>query len=263
MKKIAIILIFCITSISYVYSQGFDWQYSSRLPFNYPYIFAGLTGGAGYSLHNTALDLSEGNGDCCKFTNGSGLNYAIGLTGEYWIRGHWTVNLNLSYYSNKGLFTAPGENLPFTVFDTQGNIIGHDTASFENEMNISLNYLNIQAGTKYRLFNTYFFVGAAIEAGLLINQKVTQTESVVSPSYFRYNDGSQKRELGIHQISDISNFIIVPKLTLGYDISLGLGIYTTPFFTVGFPLQNIAKNGNWTSWDFRFGISILRAITYK
>lgn len=263
MKKLLTILISFVFATIIMHAQGFDWQYSSRLPFNYPYIFAGLSGDFGYAMYDTDLDLSEGMGDCCKYSSGTGLSYGFGLNGEYWLNGLWTVNIKISYSTNKASFSAPGESLPFSVFDAKGKIIGHDTASFENEMTSTLNYLTFQIGTKYRLFKTHLFVGAAVEAGWLANQKITQTETVVSPSYFRYNDGSKKRTLGLYKISDIQDFVIIPKLLLGYDIPLVSGIYTTPYISVSFPMQNIARDGLWSTWDFRFGLSFVRAVAYK
>ncbi len=244
-------------------SQGFDWQYSSRLPFDFPYLFAGLTGYTGYTMHDALLDLSEGNGDCCKFTEGKGWVSSIGLKSEYWLDGTWAANASLSYFTERGDFTATGQSLPFTVFDSQGKIVGHDTVDFENSMDISLSYLTIEAGGKMRLFKTHLFAGAALEFGYLLQQKSEQTERVVAPSYFKYNDGSQVRTLGTHTISGISNFLFTPKLMLGYDLPLGLDIYITPLVSVGFPLHNISSDGSWKMWNFNFGISLLRAVAYK
>ncbi len=255
-------LVFLITTIT-LQSQGFDWQYSSRLPFRYPYLFAGLSGGFDYEMHETSLILAENNYDCCQFSDGSGFGTAIGLKSEFWLKGIWAVNVHLSYLTRRADFTAPGYSVPFTVFDRQGKIIGHDTASFVNEMQSSLSYITLELGGKRRLFGTHLFAGASFEAGYLVTQKYTQTERVVSPSYFKYNDGSQQRILRSYTIGNIRNFIFTPKLLLGYDIPLGLGLYTTPYVSVGFPLQNIAETGSWNIWSFNFGISILRSIAYQ
>jgi len=257
-----ILLILTIGAIS-LQSQGFDWQYSSRLPFRYPYLFAGLNGGVDYEMHDAALDLSENNFGCCQFNQGSGFGTVIGLKSEFWLKGLWAVNMQISYLTRRANFTADGYQVPFTVFDRQGKIIGHDTATFENEMQSSLSYITLELGGKRRLFGSHLFAGASIELGYLVTQKYTQIERVLGPSYFKYNDGSQERNLGDYTFGNIQNFIFTPKLLIGYDIPLGLGLYTTPYFSVGFPLQNVAETGKWNIWSFNFGISILRSIAYQ
>jgi len=262
-KKLFYILIILLISQSAVRAQGFNWQYSSRLPFNYPYVFAGLTGNTAYSLHYAALNLSEGSGNCCQFSSGNGHAYSIGLKAEYWQTGVLAINLQLSYNSNSGIFTADGESMPFTVFDNQGKIVGHDTVSFENEMSVALNYITITPGAKRRLFGTHLFAGVAVELGYLITHSAEQKERVVSPSFYKYNDGSQVRTLGSHNIADISGFKFTPKVMLGYDLPVGIGIYISPLVSVGFPLHSISTDGSWKMWNFTFGISILRAVSYQ
>jgi hypothetical protein len=246
-----------------VRSQGFDWQYSSRLPFDFPYLFGGLNGSVGYSMHDALLNLSEGTGDCCKFQDGKGWSSSVGLKTEYWIDGLLAVNAQLSYFTNRAKFIAEGHKLPFTVFDSQGKIVGHDTVLFGNEMEISVSYLTFEAGGKRRLFDTHLFAGAALEFGYLVSNKTTQIERVVTPSYFKYNDGSQVRTLGQHKISGMSKFLFTPKLLLGYDIPVGLDFYLSPVISVGFPVNNMSNEGSWKIWNFNFGISVMRAVAYK
>jgi len=263
MKKLSIILLLILFKFSIGYSQGFDWQYSSRLPFNYPYLFAGLTGSIDLLQHSSSLDLSEGRGECCNFSSGNGIGSSIGLNVEYWIDGLWSVNTKLSYLTQRGSFSAEGYSMPFSVFDVNGRVIGHDTASFINEMNSTFNYFTIDIGAKNRLFGTHFHLGASIELGYQLSNIITQTERVINPSYFRYNDGSSSRNLGAFEMSETSKFILVPKLSVGYDIPLGLGVYASPNFRVGFPIQNIAEKGSWSIWNFSFGLSFMKSIAYR
>jgi len=263
LKNIITILLFsfCLTVAGL--SQGFDWQYSSRLPFNYPYLFAGLTGSVDMLQHNASLDLSEDNGDCCNFSSGTGIGTRIGLNSEYWLDGLWSANGNLTYLTQRGNFSADGYSLPFSVFDGQGRVIGHDTVSFVNDMSSVINYVTIEFGAKRRLFGSHLFAGASIEAGYQISNTVSQTERVVSPSYYKYNDGSQSRSLGAYEMSELSKFLFIPKLIVGYDLPIGLGLYTSPCVKIGLPLQNTAQTGNWNTWSFSFGISIMRSIAYR
>ena len=263
MRKFAYILSLMLLTTITAGAQGFDWQYSPRLPFRYPYLFGGIVGGMDYERHNTSLNLSENNYECCQFEAGSGFGSTIGLKGELWLQGVWGVSMQLSYLTRRGNFTADGYSLPFTVFDSQGKIIGHDTATFQNTMKSSLSYITLEAGAKRRILGTHLFAGVGIELGYLVTQKYTHTEQVISPSYFKYNDGSQQRELDDYSVSNISKFLFIPKLIMGYDIAVGLGLYTTPFVSVGFPLHNIAQNGKWNTWSFSLGISILHSIVYQ
>jgi len=244
-------------------AQGFNWQYSARLPFAYPYLFAGLTGNVDYNFHNSNLRLTEDNLDCCGFGSGRGNGGGIGLAAEYWVNGLTAINLQLALKQYSGDFIADGQKLPFTVFDNTGSIIGRDTVSFRNEMVTELRYVSLEAGGKWRLFKSHFFAGASINAGYLIASDVEIEEYVVSPDYWVYTDGSRRRSLGNYSITEVKTFSIMPKLNFGYNIAIIPGMYIAPQIEAGLPLLNIASNGDWSMLSVSFKITLLQSIANK
>ena len=246
-----------------VFAQGFNWQYSARLPFTYPYLFAGLNGNVNLLYHDTNLNLSEGKGDCCNYKIGRGIGSNFGLDVEYWLNWDLAVNLKLGYSINEGNFVADGAQLPFSVFDSEHRVIGHDTAYFENKMTSRLNYLTFRAGGKLRLFGSHFHVGVSVGVSYLLTSRLIQTERVLMPDYWIYSDGSRERLIADYVLSDISKLYLSPGISFGYDLPLTLGIYATPSISLGFPLMNTAASGKWQTWYLSFGLSVFNSILSK
>ena len=88
-KKNYILFLFFFVPITFGFAQGFDWQYSPRLPFKFPYLFGGISYNPGYTLNHGNMYLQELEQtkliDCCNFTNGTGFSNSFGLDIEYWL----------------------------------------------------------------------------------------------------------------------------------------------------------------------------------
>jgi hypothetical protein len=263
MRKIIFILLFCFAALN-LSAQGFNWQYSPRLPFDYPFVFAGLSGGADYFIHKGQLDLKEGKGDCCSFRTGTGIGTSFGLAGEFWYTGLIAFSAKLGVTFNNGTFLADGQATPFTEQGTSQRILGRDTVLFQNKLVSNIGYLNLELGAKWRLMESHFHVGAAVEIGYLISNTFTQTESVVSPSWWVYPAlNTQQRTVASWTMTNVSKISFSPRIRFGYDLTFGLGMYATPMVTFGFPLQNIADTGSWQTWYFNIGITLYRGLLYR
>lgn len=254
---------FFIISNTGAEAQGFNWQYSARLPFAYPYLFAGLTSNVDFNFHNSNLRLTEGNFDCCGFGSGTGYGRGIGLATEYWVNGLTAVNFQLALKQYSGDFVADGQKLPFTVFDKNGSIIGRDTVLFRNDLRADLGYVSLEAGGKWRLFESHFFAGGAINVGYLISSDLSIEEYVVSPDYWVYTDGSRRRSPVNYSITGVRRLNIVPKLNFGYNLAIIPGMYIAPQIEAGFPLLNIASDGDWRMFSFSFKITLLQSIAVR
>jgi hypothetical protein len=246
-----------------IFAQGFNWQYSARLPFKYPNLFGGLNGSFNYLYNDATLKLSEGNGDCCNFGLGRGFGTNLGVDFEYWPTYHAALNLKINYNVNSSDFLTNGEILPFSVFDSEQRLIGHDTAYFQNKMSTKLNYLQLRTGGKMRISETHFFFGFNVTFSYLLSSRIIQTESVIEPTYWRYNDGSTERQIADYELTDINKFNLFPSLQLGYDLPLALGIYAVPSLSVDFPIMDIATKGTWRTWSVGLNLSIYNAILSK
>lgn len=259
LKILICFLLLLVSANSLILAQGFDWQYSARLPFKYPYFFGGLAVDAGYLSNYGNINLQEiekgGTYDCCNFANGKGLKTTIGISSEFWYTGELAFQGKLTYSSLSSSFISDGVSLP--------RIIVKDTVHFSNELKSTLKYLSLEIGGKHRLFNSHFSLGVSLETAFLVANNLSQTEKVVSPDYWTYSDGSQQRTISRGQISGISIINLIPKIKLNYDFNIGLGMYFTPEINLGLPLINVASKADWRTWQFNFSISILRGLLYK
>lgn len=228
--------------------QGFDWQYSPRLPFETPTFFVGLNGNLAYYLHNGSIDFREIY-KCCTFTYGAGFGSIFGINAEYWQTATIALSGSLSYMTVTGDFEADGEALP---------VYPSGLFYYKNEFNTKLSYITVEMDAKYRLFLTHFFAGVGIRFGFLVSNKSEFYEKIVSPPEARFNDGSQRRTIANGVISDIQPIFFTPKLNLGYDLNLGLGTYSSIALSAGLPIINISKDSEWLSWIFQLNIKIFR-----
>lgn len=244
-----VILLFFLINFQYKLSgQGFDWQYSPRLPFETPTFFVGLNGNLAYYLHNGSIDFREIY-KCCTFTYGAGFGSIFGINAEYWQTATIALSGSLSYMTVTGDFQADGEALP---------VYPSGLFFYKNEFNTKLSYITIEMDAKYRLFLTHFFAGVGIRLGFLVSNKSEFYEKIVSPPEARFNDGSQRRTIANGVISDVQTMFFTPKLNLGYDLDLGLGTYSSIALSAGLPIINISKDSEWLSWIFQLNIKIFR-----
>lgn len=244
------IVFYLFASYAQLSSQGFDWQYSPRLPFDTPVFFVGVNGNLNYFLHYGSLDLTESY-KCCTFTKGTGVGSIFGINAEYWQTGTIAISGSFSYMTVPGFFEADGEPLP---------VYPSGIYYYKNEFNSTLSYLTLDTDAKWRLFLSHFFVGTGIRIGFLVSNKSEFYEKIVSPPEGRFNDGSQRRTIANGVISDIHSLFVTPKVSLGYDLNLGLSTYSSISFIAGLPIINISKDSEWQSWNFQIAIKIFRGI---
>lgn len=250
-KTLFFLIIFFISSTT-SFPQGFDWQYSSRMPTKYPYFFVGGMAEANYLLHYGYIDLTETYSKCCTFEHGKGIGTAFGISSEYW-SGLWAWYGNLSYAKFPGKFLADGFTLKRKLDD--GTVYD---VKYQNEFNSSMSYIFLELGGKYRLLKSHFHIGGGLKFGFLADNSSEQIERIVSPAEERFADGTQSQVLSRGKISDIKSYVITPRIRLGYDLTFGLGMYATPSVSIGLPILNISQNAQWQTWSFTFGFSVYK-----
>jgi hypothetical protein len=248
---IKIILILCLVALSVTESrsQGFDWQFSSRLPSDYPEYFLGFSGGYEHSLHDGNIVLDDTQFDCCQFETGSGPGFFVGLTGEYWLGGHFAVNAKLLYINSSSTFLKQADPIP---------IIGSEDLITEYEFRNTLSYVNFELSGKYRLLESHFHVGATLFLGVKVTEKNEYFERVVQGGPF--NDGTTEKVLEIANTPDVRSIYFMPKINFGYDVDLGLGKYMTPQVSVGLPIISISETTSWDRFSLSAGVSVYWAM---
>lgn len=235
-------------------SQGFDWQYSPRLPFRIPKLFVGITGTSSVIAYSGNLNLYESFINCSKFQSGKGFAYSFGIHAEYWSTHSIAVNLGLDYQKFNGNLLTPGDSFPILVLN---NIL---RAKVENTLDMDYSYLNIIIGIKNRLFATNFFVGTSLDVGVKLSTKYSVSEKVVSPPEYHFTDGSQTRQIFDGRLSDLSFFKISPALNFGYDAILMLGVYASPMVSFEIPLSNYSKEDRLRLVKITAGVTIYKGI---
>jgi|GEM_PF-606543 len=251
-KWIQVLFLICFLFPVASFSQGFNWQYSSRLPSKYPYLFVGVIAETNYLIHYGYIDLTEGYSKCCTFENGNGIGNGFGLASEYW-KGIWAIYSSFTFSTYPGNFTANGISLKRKLND--GNLYD---VKYQNQFKSTMSYVFLEIGAKYRILQSHLHFGGGIKLGILTNNKAVHTESIVSPAEERYADGTQTQTISDGKISDLKSYVITPRIKLGYDLTFGKGLYATPSISLGLPILNIAKNAQWQTWSFTFGISIYK-----
>ncbi len=252
MKRI--FFIFCFFVPILASSQGFDWQYSPRLPFRIPKLFVGVAGTSSIVTYSGNLNLYESFINCSKFQSGKGFAYSFGLQGEYWYTHSIAFNIGLDYQKFNGNLVTPGDSFPILIQNKR--LI----AKVENTLSMDYSYLNLVVGFKNRLFNTNLFVGANLGIGIKLSTHYNVSEKVVSPPEYHFGDGSQSRQVFDGRLSDLGLFKISPVLNIGYDAILFLGVYASPTISVEFPVFNYSKDDRLRIMKLTAGVTIYKGI---
>ena len=243
-KKLNKILFFCLAlmfSSLTAYSQGMNWQFSSRMPSSSPVFFIGATAEFNYYSHTADFVIYEDiyNASTMPFTNGLGRGFSAGIHGEYWYDAQYAYSCDITYYSIPGKFSSDVEQLP---------VVQGGTMDYRVESETTLSYLNIEPGIKYRLFESNFHVGFNMQFKFFMDSTQKQTEKAL-------NYENESRGMEDARLPEIRSLLIMPKIRAGYDFSIGLGRYATIYTGIGIPLMNITKEQVWRDWTFSAGIA--------
>ena len=241
-KKITGILIFfyCIAQVN---AQGFDWQYSSRLPFKTPKIFIGVTAGADYNFHQSEFNFIENYIQCCTFKNGNGIGYFAGVQTEYWFKPTSAAYVNLIYSYIPANFLIASKPLP---------IVNSDDFRSEYELDEKLSNASIELGAKLRLFDTHFHISAGLRVNLLLNNTGDYYERVLSHKDWYWDE----RKITGADLPDVRTVNISPTFRFGYDASIGLGKYMVPEIIIGIPISNMTTSQTWKRYFMSASITV-------
>lgn len=228
-----IILLLLITAETY--SQGFDWQYSARLPFETPRFFIGISGIADFTYSDADLPLMEKEYRlCCSFQTGKGYSGSLGLNFEYWQRDYSIfTKVMYGYYTSD--FSIIGESYPIRE---GGSLTSEYTAS------TAIHRIILEPGIRFRLFNSFFSLDGSLRASVKIKDSYTITDSKAI-----VNDTYNPR------IPDLYSINLQFILGFGYDFSIGLGKYSTISLYFGLPLTNMSSEGKWLPWSIGAGFT--------
>jgi hypothetical protein len=230
-KKLIYILLILLSSLS-LKSQGFDWQFDSRMPFKSPVFFYGLTTEYGLLSNTAKILFSEAELPCCTFQNGQGYQFSLGAHAEYWENSNLAYSLDFILSNKNSVFNGNSDTLPLRT--------GEQFIS-RYEFTSNINNIIIEPSIKYRILNTHFNVNAGLQLGFQYVATSEQNEYVVAPSNWSW----KSKKLSSSLPFDLNLIVINPKISIGYDYSLADGMYLTPSLSYNFPLLSIASGQNW------------------
>ncbi len=253
MKNCFIVLffLFFITTLP-LKPQGFDWQYSPRMPAAYPDYYIGINGEVNFLQHEGKIHFFENMVMCESFRSGKGSGVNLGFAAEYWSSG------SIAFFGKIAWVDAPGE---FKI----KSVLPRVTSDFISEYSFStsLKFVAAGAGTKWRLFGSHFFAAALVNMQFLVSNSNIYKEKILSPNdYFSTEPPTQERTIAEGRISSFQNFQFSPHIRIGYDAQLGKSTYTSLYFSAGIPLTNLIDNEDWKIWSFSLGINIFRGFNF-
>ena len=238
-----------------LYSQGFDWQYSARLPHASPEFFIGVSAEASYIKNNAQFNLLEYYVPCTTFNTGTGSNAEGGIHAEYWLDGLWALNSQLYYSAMASTFKKQ---------DVEAALPQNKVTEYV--LSTNYNYLSLEIGGKFRIPDSHFCLGAGLGFGFKLSQTSNVDENIISPTnyYFNTNPPSQIRHITQGtELNPVNIVNIIPYITAGYDFNLGLGTYATAYLKVSpsiISLTNTSDGSSWNYISYSFGISINRGL---
>lgn len=232
-----------------LYAQGFDWQYSARLPTGYPSFFVGLSGTVGGQQFSGDIHYTQGVVLCGAFSEGSGKGISIGVQVDDWITPWWTLTGALRYESFNGLFSAAGDTLQRAP-NAPPTIVAY-------EIDSDFSYGVLDVGARYRPFpSAKVFVGAGVQLGVLLSHSTVQRQRIVSPAEQRFADGSQEQSLR-DNITGFRSFFAAGRVSAGIDIPLAKSLYASPALYASIPVLSMVPNTSWQRVGYGVQVSIV------
>jgi hypothetical protein len=246
LKRTVLLFVIFFASIE-LYSQGFDWEYSPRLPYKIPRSFIGVSYYYGYNQNIGDFPLYENDVYSLNFKNGNGSLNQFTLSYQFWEKPIIAVFGNVFYRSYNSDFAQ-------TVTYPRSNGKEDWLVEYRTQMQSSRNYFGVSIGGKYRLLNTYFSVGAQITGQFLLSSSSTARENIVSPDFEHYIDGSRERDVQNTQLPDFRNFLLQPEIIFAYDFNIAKGLYIQSSLRMQIPLFNATSSDKY--YDLPIGIEL-------
>lgn len=245
--KISKYIILLLISFIEINAQGFDWQYSARMPAESPRRFLGINLSTSYAENIGDINLSELKIPCCNFDNGSGMSLGFGVSGEYWLTGIEAVTIiaKYNYYSDN-----------FNT-DAEPSYYVNDTMFTNFDLNTKRHHLSLDFRYKYRLYESHFSISGGLIADILLAKSFKISENVISVND-AFNDGTTSRTVKNGTISSMNVFNISPEIAFSYDFTFGKGMYASPYIMISYPLISYAADRSWRSFNISLGINLFR-----
>ena len=236
---IRLILIFVFVLPSFVLSQGFDWQVSSRQPYDITNKYIGTVGSLSYGYHTGSFPFLEKDIVCCNYDKGDGLGVQFGLAGEYWYEHDLAFTASVLYSQVSANFRTETSVIKKTNPDLPGF---NWTTAYESDN--TLGFITLDMAVKKRIYNK-LSLRAGVDINFNINSSEAHKNTVVSPKNVPFSDGTFEKELSNGRIGDLSSFVLGVNIGASYDINLGIEKYGEISAISNYTVNSYVSNNSW------------------
>lgn len=236
---IRLIIIFIFALPTFALSQGFDWQVSSRLPYDITNKYIGAVGSLSYGYHTGSFPFLENDIVCCNYDKGDGLGVQFGLAGEYWYEHNLAFTASVLYSQVSANFRTETSVIKKTNPDLPG--FNWTTAYISD---ISLGFITLDMAVKRRVYDK-LSLRAGVDINFNINSSELHKNIVVSPNNIPFSDGTFEKELSNGRIGELSNFVLGVSIGASYDINLGIERYGEISAISNYTVNSYVSNNNW------------------
>lgn len=245
MKILTCIIAFLLI-VQFAASQGFDWQYSPRLPFETPSFFIGAALEGNYYNHFGDFPIREfGEILCCNHKTGDGSGLDAGILVENWIKGDFAINAALKFSIVNGGFTSENS----VPIKGGGELISKYTST------TTMYYVALEPSAKWRLLGSHFWISIGISGKVYVGSSLNAIMEIPA------SDTGELRQVELEgSLPPMNAVYIAPILSIGYNGSTGLGQYFSPYARVEFPAFDAASHDEWRFWKFSFGIAFYKGV---
>lgn len=233
MKRVFAVFFF-FSAVLPLMSQGFDWEYSARMPSDYPRDFYGGSLVASACYNSADFTFTEELIPCCNFGSGAGAIFSAGLSGEFWFdNGYEAISADLFLTLSYSRYTTRA-TWPTVNYDVTYEFIFEPIPS----------YAESRICYKRRIGDTRFSFSAGGTVSLLISESNTYSEKIVSPDFETFADGTRKRVISDGASAPYRTFNLLPVIAVGYDMDFGKSRYGSAEIFTSFPLMSRIKDEN-------------------
>jgi hypothetical protein len=255
--RLAFCFFFICTPFAYLYAQGFNWQYSARMPSESPTLFAGVQGGFALTQHFSSVQMQErmADGRVCDchatFERAGGQEFRAGVLVEQWLLVGNVALYGAAYMQHEQAtfqaLAAPLRVSPWTSSEAAAR------GDFQTEYIFATTTLNasVEAGVKYKAYPLPLFASAGVSLAYMVRDGSLLDERSVNVNY--------NYEQNALPLDFVRRAVLVPSVraAFGVDLPLARGLYASPSLFAAIPMTSLATNAAWFRLSYGVQIAVL------
>lgn len=236
-------------------AQGFDWQKTTRVPYEISKSYIGLNAAINADFHTGSFPFLENSLQCCEYESGAGNNFSIGLSGEYWYKSDFVFSpslninfLNSSFNSQNTIPRRIDPDLPPIQWTT------------EYESNINFTFINLDLLVRKRMLAEFLSLEGGISLNYLISESSEHINRVISPEELTFENGESEIVIENAELPELNSIIPDLKLGVGYDFDLGIENYLHLSILTTFNPTSFTSEYSWRRYSIGINAKYLFGI---